>query len=378
MNIIIIYLLVEKVKINSKEIAKSVIKWEEEGKSSLLSIKFFPTDRCVTHCRFCPRGLDISDTKISIEKWIEIVKQANELGVKEWEISGGGDPFASKAKTLAIVKEIKTLNPNTFCEIITNGLNINEEDIYLLIEYGLDKLKLSLEGATSNFHDYLVNFPGAFNKIIKVLDLFKKYKSKLHTSKPEIIFNSILTYDLYKEIDDFILLAKKYDVKGIDLHSLILFPNTEKNMKKHALPISKIHQIRKDMKKLEKKCLKDNMLFWHPWSNEEDKTTNLNKYEKNENQLKSQKITNAYCYEPFYSMLIDWNGHVAGCVVKGMGEHKVNLRNKSLSEIWDGDYFEKLRLNSIKNIKNDYCKKCIKGNTIIPIKKNIMSMQELI
>jgi len=185
--------------------------------------------------------------ELPIEKWREIVKQGLKLGVKEWEISGGGEPMAQKKKTLAIIDTIKKNNPTAYCEMITNGLVFDEEDVIKLIKLGMDKIRVSLEGTNPEDHDYMVNKTGAYKRVISTLENFKKLKREHNKNSPAISFNSIFTNILVKNLKELINIAKEYDVSEIELNPLEIFPNTESNMGKFQINSENYQYIEKEL-----------------------------------------------------------------------------------------------------------------------------------
>ena len=71
---------------------------------------------------------------------------------------------------------------------------------------------------------------------------------------------------------------------------------------------------------------------------------------------KDKTFKNAYCFEPWYLITIRANGIVGSCRL--FGDKGVAIHNKSLKEIWFGNYYNKIRKQLIEHKLPDYCAKC--------------------
>ena len=75
---------------------QQLINWNTKNIHPPQKITIFPTALCSTHCLFCPRPGNAHENykeEVQSKRWKEIAKEGVELGIKEWEISGGGEEF---------------------------------------------------------------------------------------------------------------------------------------------------------------------------------------------------------------------------------------------------------------------------------------------
>ena len=70
---------------------------------------------------------------------------------------------------------------------------------------------------------------------------------------------------------------------------------------------------------------------------------------------KEPKFNNLSCYYPWYNISIFSDGRTAPCFLFHEG---TNIENKSLKEIWFGDFFEDVRENFLEDKLKGVCKNC--------------------
>ena len=68
------------------------------------------------------------------------------------------------------------------------------------------------------------------------------------------------------------------------------------------------------------------------------------------------EFVHTFCFEPFYLMTIRANGIVGSCRL--FGDHGDNIHNKTLREIWFGEYFNNARKILTKGKPQNFCSKC--------------------
>ena len=70
---------------------------------------------------------------------------------------------------------------------------------------------------------------------------------------------------------------------------------------------------------------------------------------------KSHPFLKVFCYEPFYLVTIRANGIVGSCRL--FGDQGVSIHDKTLREVWFGEYFNKARKTLMKGPQS-FCSKC--------------------
>lgn len=157
------------------------------------------TPYCNLNCPMCYVHLDpIRAAKqgkhLTGAQWLEIVRQAAEMGTFMLTITGG-EPF---------------LHPN-FWEIYegivkmgilpiiyTNGCLINEQIVERLKEYPPHNMKISIYGASDETYETMCGVKGGFTKLSHAIDLLKEAGIRFYTTSTVVHENAHDLYAMYK------------------------------------------------------------------------------------------------------------------------------------------------------------------------------------
>lgn len=309
-----------------------------------------PTDKCNLSCKFCWQRGKANDYshELSDERLLKLVREAAELNVKEWIISGGGDPLARKI-TLRLMEEIKKYG--MWGQIITNSLLLKEEDIIRLIRIKWDHIQISIDGANAKTHNLLRNSDSAFEKTKNILSIFKKYKKELKSDKPSIGFNSVICSENYKQAYKIIKIAHKYDAEQVWFE--MIAPWSE-SAKQYILTDKQKIDLKYYAKKAEKLAKK-----YHIFTNIGYYIDYESKLQENKDSFHDNSIS-AFCLAPWFSMKIHPTGVVGPCCTFYRDQPAGNLHKENLKKIWKKN-FETLRKAMLNNKPLQYCKECTKG-----------------
>lgn len=342
---------------------RRLIEWSKGKPQGPISIHLDPTNKCNLKCKFCWQrshermGLVDLKNEISEQKLLQIVKEASELQVKDWLISGGGEPLVRYDTTIKVMKEIK--RHGMYGDIITNGTNFQEKDIKELVSLSWDRVRFSINAPDAKTHDFLVSTKGSFDKAVKSFSLFNKYKKELGKDKPELGFNTVINSKNYKKFPNLIKLLHTLSGEILNVQTIILYSEKEKiwslNRKqregfqscvKESLEISKKYGIKTNLHEYSEKKLVES-------SNEVNQMKTMIKKE-----IKKRKgdFSDAPCFEPWYLMTIRANGIVGSCRL--FGDKGISIHDKTLNEAWFGEYFTRARQRLLSNDIPDYCGSC--------------------
>jgi len=326
-------------------------KWFSGDKQLPFSLDINPTDSCNLHCLSCWlrnkkfKNLDSKAYELSDKKLLQLIDEAIELGIKEFEISGGGEPLGREV-TFELMKKIK--NSKAKGSITTNGTLFTEKIIKELVEIGWDRIIFSIDGGNSEINDYLRG--KSFDKIVKNVRIFNEYKK----DKPVLSFNTVISNKNYNQLKNIVKLASELGVDSIKFESLTVH---SKIGGKLELDRKQIEEFQQDIPKI------DNL------SNELNVKTNILDFIKKEE--KKNGFSNLICYEPWYHLVIKTDGAVGPCCLAD--DKVINVKEMSLKEIWFGSYFENLRENILKKNFPRYCSICNIGQVF----QNQLIRQEL-
>ena len=343
-------------------IIKSLSKWARRKKGNPTQAQIHLTNYCNLKCSFCPTRALLSDKEIDRKKelktedWLNVIDQATELGVNDWHICGGGEPMFFEDTAIAVMNKIKEYERHG--EMITNGTLFNGHAIKNLVEIGWDKIFFSLDAPVVGIHD---NIRGVkcFNKIIENIKLFDYWKRKLKTDKPTLCFHMVVCNKNYKEVLNMISLARKLNVQDVLINALNIWKPEIESFK---LDNREKKELKENLKKslgLSKKCGVNTNILDFLSSELFEKANVMNKAMTDEVEKTNDKINpflKTSCYYPWYNISIFSNGITQPCfILKEKGE---NILEKSLEEIWYGDFFENFRKDLTNNTLSEDCSKC--------------------
>jgi MoaA/NifB/PqqE/SkfB family radical SAM enzyme len=347
-----------------EERIRRLVEWSKGNPQGPVSIHLDPTNRCNLKCRFCwqrsHERLGWLDRKheLSEKKLLEIVRDAASLGVIDWLISGGGEPFVRLKTTTRVMVEIKKYGMRG--DIITNGMLLNEFYLTKIVRAGWDNMRFSVNAPIEEVHDFMVDKKGSFAQVIKNIKLLQKIKKKLGKENPQIGFNTVITSRNYFLFPELVELLHELGGTILNTQTIILYDTVEKIW---SLNEEQRRDSLKYLRKAERKCKKYGIrtnLGKYIETEVIEKTTEMNKIvelgKKELKKIKSKnKFLHAFCYEPFYLVTIRANGIVGSCRL--FGDQGDNIHNKTLKEIWFGDYFNRAR-KILLNGPQNFCCKC--------------------
>ena len=122
---------------------------QQEAKETLLPPHWLLAEltyACPLQCPYCSNPLEFIKSKeeLDTESWIQILRDARELGAVQLGLSGG-EPLLRKDLTI-IVSEAHALNYYT--NLITSTVGLNESRLIGLKNAGLDSIQISLQAST--------------------------------------------------------------------------------------------------------------------------------------------------------------------------------------------------------------------------------------
>lgn len=241
------------------------------------------------------------------KKAIDDIKQYDNK-LKALIFAGHGEPLLHK-DICKMVKYAKDKDVADRIEIVTNASLINKEMADGLIEAGVDRLKISIQGTNAEKYKDVSQYDLNYDEFLSNLKYF--YDNKKHTQ-------------VYIKIIDIALEGKADEEK----FKAMFTPVADDVNIEYAIPFIKE--------------LDDSV-----YNKEFDKCKQGN--------LKKSEI----CSMPFYMQVLAPNGDILPCCSTDVPIALGNIHKNSIKEIWDGkttNNFLKLMLND-KN-SNPTCKTC--------------------
>jgi MoaA/NifB/PqqE/SkfB family radical SAM enzyme len=358
---------------------RRILKWFKGKKQPPFKIDLELHRRCNSRCLSCSRRAsrdygklnEISEKlEMPVEKWLGVVDEAAELGVREWHIAGGGEPLFLPNMTIPVMKRIKS--HGMLGILTTNGTLWKDEYIEDVIKFGWDRIHFSVDGPNPKVHDYLRGVPGTFRKVLGVIDKFKGLKKKYHTDKPMLNINTVLSRKNYMLLPQMVMLAKKHGIGFMFVDPLIVYSQAGKKLKMSKEEMEKFPKFLNRAKELaEKFGIDNNFSGLESNLNEEliEKSSRMNEVVGEDvermKKLRVKKFLRDFltvpCYKPWFHMTIKCDGRTTSCDVPVTGGD--NIKNKSLEEVWNGHYFNWLREGLASGKIPDFCAQCNPSHT---------------
>lgn len=339
-----------------EEKTRRLAEWLKGRKAPPFTLDINPTDRCNLRCIHCWRrafekidsGYELSDKKL-----LGIVGDAVKLGVEEFEITGGGEPLMRKELTLKIMELVK--RNKKFGNITTNGTLFELEDVRRIVGIGWDRVTFSLDGPDAKTNDS-VRGRKTFAQVVKSINMFNRAKKEMKSILPKLKLNVVVNRNNYNKLDQMVELAKKMNCSVIHFDSLTVHSKYGEGLKlrkgqgeefeknaRIAWSLAENLGIQTDLNLLASEFLEK--------SNEMEDIL--------EKESGSKDFASLVCYEPWWHLVIKTNGFAQPCCL--YDEKCESVKNRSLKQIWFGDFFEKIRREIANKQFSKYCSICNAG-----------------
>lgn len=285
-----------------------------------------PTTSCNLHCLECPCGQNLLERpKGCIDEML--FRKAIDESYKNLltvTLYFQGEPFMHnfffKMIEYAKAKNIYTISS-------TNGHFLDDANAKRLIESGLDRLIVSLDGTTqSSYQTYRVG--GNLEKVIDGVKNLVQQKKILKSKSPNIILQFLVHSKNEHQIAEAKMLAKKLKVNKIEFKTLQL---TNNQQDKNNLIPEKAKYAR---------YLKD----------------------RNENIRFKWNLANK-CFRMWQSCVITWDGDIIPCCFDKNANHSMGKLNyESLKQVWRNNKYNKFRKGIfLKRRQFNICLNCTEG-----------------
>lgn len=356
-----------------------LVEWAKGGKAPPVTIELVPTERCNLNCRSCWRqGWDRESlerryaTEMSDERLLRLIDEAAKIGVKEIAYVGGGEPLLRNV-TIELMKRQKAYGMEG--DLVTNGTLITKNVAETLVRIGWERIKVSIDAPNGKIHDELRGSKGVFKKAISNIKLLVKVKRKYKSTKPRILFNTVVSTINYKLVPEMVKLAAKIGVEEVLLLPVTIFDECAKDLKLNEdQTLELIDILRKSIKLAKRLGISNNFSqFLKPKYIEKTESMHevmMEEVEKNEHlkdlvkqhypsfKNKIKDFLFLPCYMPWHHITVLPNGNIAPCFSPWVWETKISLKKHNLKELWYGKYFEKFR-KIIKSRKlPETCRTC--------------------
>jgi len=349
------------------EYAFRMNRWFNKVPTGPLRVDAEITRRCNLNCVFCSRRaskINLTEESKSIElpkeRWVELARESGELGAKNWNISGIGEPMCRPEVTLATMEMIKAYD--MFGELTTNGTLWKDEWIKKTVDMDWDSICVSIDAPDAETHDSLRQMDGSFKKATKTVERFAYWRKRVNSDIPSITLNVVMNKRNYNKLPDMVELGHKLGVDAIFVEPMIIFSEMATSLKLGKKEIRNLPDYVQKARDLGEKynilptisCVGVELEFDEKLLKMTSNVRDL--LLEDAEQYSDDKFLSIPCYAPWFSLIIRADGSVLHC---GEWDASVeNARNKSLHDIWSGEAFAKIREDFLNGKLHQSCDKC--------------------
>lgn len=333
------------------------------NKNILKHIVIKPTLACTANCSTCGtrkmlhKGLIAGKEKmLTLDDWIIVLKDANSLGVKRLDISGG-EPMIYK-NLIDLVRIGKKYGWHV--NINSNGSLVTKERAVELVSAGLNSMYVSLYSHDACRHDLMRNKSGLWKTATESINIFSKLQNKKFSLKTQTLIDNIN----FRDLPYLIRLHRNAGVSEMAISYLEGDINGEYLMNEKDIDEFRTQIIPRCIKELEDlspeskgvavsslKNMFSDEIFDREWA---------------QGIYRPLRIACELCSRPRWFALILANGDVHPCNAVEYTHEPVmgNVLEESLTKIWSNKKYDDFRKNTFS-----YCERCpINLYTVIPLK----------
>lgn len=278
-----------------------------------------PSSACNFKCEFCPSAFstkeDFEKKTFDFELFKKVIDDLKEFNspIKVMRMNKIGEPLVNKniSKMIKYAKDSKMVN---FIDFATNASLLNNELSLELVEAGLDKINISIEGVNEEQYKKYVHADIDFNSFVENIKFLYRNKKQLEITI-KIPSNYITEDDKKIFFDTFSDYCDRIFIENLTS----IWPNFDINKKSDILKVEEKSQYGLD------DC--------------------------------DKKV----CSYIFYSMVINSNGSVSACCPDWQEKLIIgNVNNQSLKEIWNSNILKELQIMHLEGNRknNDICANC--------------------
>jgi radical SAM protein with 4Fe4S-binding SPASM domain len=235
-----------------------------------------------------------------------------------------GEPYLNPA-FLEMVKYASS--KKIYTATSTNAHFLTDAAAKKTVESGLDRLIISIDGTTQEtYKQYRVG--GNLNKVLEGAANIVKWKNKLKSKTPFVIFQFLVVRHNEHQIEDVRRLAKEIGVDAVWLKTAQVYDY--ENDPNNLIPAN----------------------------------TKYSRYKKNKEGKNIFKGNNQnHCWRLWHDPVITWDGSVVPCCFDKDAQHKLgSLQQMPFKELWKNPDYKNFRSKVLQSRKNiDICANCSEG-----------------
>lgn len=211
----------------------------------------------------------------------------------------------------------------------TNAHFLNEKTSRQIIESGLDRLIISIDGTTQETYESYRK-GGSLEKVLKGARNMVAMKQQLQSATPHLIFQFLVVGPNEHQIDELFQLADEVGVDEVKLKTAQVYDYENGSS---LIP-------------------------------QQEKFSRYKKMPDGTFKIKN-KLAN-HCWKLWHSCVITWDGKVVPCCFDKDAQHQLgDLSQSSFRDIWQSERYRQFRHKLTKSRKEiDICRNCTEGTKV--------------
>lgn len=186
-----------------------------------IQVHFMPQNLCNQNCSFCAYRLEnyknseeFDDSEsIPLDKMLQILDDAKEMGVKAFEVTGGGEPLIYKHREIMFKKMIEY---EFDIALVTNGTALTEKLAQQIGDH-LTWCRVSIDSGSAETYSLVREVDKKqFYMALKAITLLRKYCTKKDVA---VGAGFVVNNENYKEIYDFVEIVKEAGAMNVRISS---------------------------------------------------------------------------------------------------------------------------------------------------------------
>lgn len=318
-------------------------------------ISVFLTNRCNLNCHHCWRRWAAWDRSYASElpdaRWLRLVDEAAEMGVRHWIFLGGGEPLVRRTLLMQMLEKMTTHAMTSW--IHTNGTLFSPEMIETIMDRSVVRIIFSIDGPNAAINDQIRG--GGFDKAIANMRQFAAQKQKRGQITPGLYLNATITNLIYDKLDQFVELAASISPDVVVFLSGLIVEDDETARlalapdQKDAFP----EMVRKGIQRAMELGIETNYARFLDVELIEE-STNM---QRNVHPAPRLGLSGAMCYEPWLSAAVMPDGALGPCCAF-YDSHALSIKDAPLSQVWNGVYMSCVREGMFNGKPPAYCVRC--------------------
>ncbi|MCX7744411.1 MAG: SPASM domain-containing protein [Flavobacteriales bacterium] len=293
-----------------------------------ISIAFEPTTSCNLRCPECPSGLRSFTRPTGMLQKHTYLQWLNELEKSLCYVTFyfQGEPFLNKHLPDMILEAHQR---NIYTVTSTNAHYLTPEMCKKIIESGLDKLIISIDGTTQEVYEsYRIG--GTLTKVLDGTKNMVNAKKQRKSRTPHLVFQFLIVRSNEHQIDEVKRIAQSLGVDEVTFKTAQVYNYEHGN---DLIPL-------------------------------QPKYSRYKRLSNGTYQLKNKLLN--HCWKMWHSCIITWDGKVVPCCFDKDAKYMLgDLSKESFQTIWFSESYRQFRHNLLRSRKEiDICTNCTEGTKV--------------